>query len=138
MRNRILSSSLVLGLGLLTSALASAAGFDGRSNLVCAVMDVVACTEGPACLQGSSKTFDLPVFIFVDFKANVVRGTDDSGGKEVSPIKNSETTETQILLQGVEDHRGWSLAIDRRTGHLALSSSGADVSFMLMGACTSS
>jgi len=138
MRNRKLSSALVLGLGLLTSALASAAGFDGRSNLTCAVMDVVACTEGPTCLQGSSSTFDLPVFIFVDFKAKVVRGTNDSGSKEVSPVKNSETTEAQILLQGIEDHRGWSMAIDRRTGHFNLSSSGADVSFMLSGACTPS
>ena len=138
MRNRILCSSLVLGLGLLTSGLASAAGLDGKSNLTCAVMDVVACTEGPTCLQGSSKTFDLPVFIFVDFKAKVVRGTNEGGGKEVSRVKNSETTESQLLLQGIEDHRGWSLAIDRRTGQLNLSSSGADVSFMLSGACTAS
>ena len=138
MRNKKLSSTLLLGLGLLTSALASAAGFDGRTNLTCAVMDVVACTEGPTCLQGSSKTFDLPVFLFVDFKAKVVRGTNEGGGKKVSSVENSETTEQQILLQGVENHRGWSLAIDRRTGQLNLSSSGADVSFMVSGACTAS
>jgi hypothetical protein len=137
MRNKKHFSGLLLGLSLLSSALASA-GIDGKSNLVCAVMDVVACTEGPTCLQGSSKTFDLPVFLFVDMKAKVVRGTYDSGNKESSPVSNSETTETQILLQGIEDHRGWSLAIDRQTGHLNLSSSGADVSFMLAGACTAS
>ena len=138
MRNKKLSSALLLAAGLLSSALVSAAGVDGRSNLTCAVMDVVACTEGPTCLQGSSKTFDLPVFLFVDFKANVVRGTNDDGGKEVSPVKNKETTDQQILLQGIEEHRGWSLAIDRRTAHFNLSSSGADVSFMLSGACTTS
>lgn len=138
MRKRIVSSGLLLGFGLLTSALAPAAVFDGKSNLVCAVMDVVACSEGPSCLQGSSKTFDLPVFLFVDFKNNVVRGTDESGGKEVSLVKNSETTESQILLQGVDDNRGWSLAIDRRTGYLNLASSGADLGFMLSGACTES
>ena len=138
MRNKKLPSTLLLGLGLLTGTLASAAGFDGRTNLTCAVMDVVACTEGPTCLQGSSKTFDLPVFLFVDFKAKVVRGTNEGGGKEVSSVENSETTEQQILLQGVEDHRGWSMAIDRQTGQLNLSSSGADVSFMLSGACTAS
>ena len=138
MRNRIFSSALALSLGLLASALASAAVIDGKTNLVCAVMDVVACTEGPTCLQGSSSTFDLPVFIFVDFKAKVVRGTNEGGGKEVSRVKNSETTEAQVLLQGIEDHRGWSMAIDRRTGHFNLSSSGADVSFMLSGACIAS
>ena len=136
MGNRICSSALALVLGLLTSTLASAAGFDGRTNLVCAVMDVVACTEGPTCLQGSAQTFDLPVFLTVDFKGKVVRGTEDDGGKVVSQIKNSEKTESQIILQGVEDHRGWSMAIDRQSGHLALSSSGADLSFILMGACT--
>ena len=138
MRNAVPLPALLLGLGLMLNPLASNAAFDGKTNLVCAVMDVVACTEGPSCMQGSAKTFDLPVFLFVDFKAKVVRGTDDSGGKEVSLVKNREITELQILLQGVEDHRGWSMAIDRKTGHLNLSSSGADVSFMLSGACTAS
>jgi hypothetical protein len=136
MRNAAPLPALLLGLGLMINPLASNATFDGRTNLVCAVMDVVACTKGPSCLQGSAQTFDLPVFLFIDFKGKIVRAVDEEGDNSVSPIKNSEKTESQMILQGVENHRGWSAAIDRQSGHLELSSSGADLSFILTGACT--
>ena len=136
MRYLILPSALLLGLGFMSSTLVSAAGFDGRTNLVCATINVVACTEGPVCMQGTSQTFELPSFIFVDFKNKMVRGTDESGHDEVSPIKNHEKTESQIILQGIENHHGWTLAIDRQTGAMNLSSSGAEVGFLVMGNCT--
>jgi len=136
MRYLILPSALLLGLGFMSSTLVSAAGFDGRTNLVCATINVVACTEGPVCMQGTSQTFELPSFIFVDFKNKMVRGTDEGGHDEVSPIKNHEKTESQIILQGIENHHGWTLAIDRQTGGMNLSSSGADVGFLVMGNCT--
>jgi hypothetical protein len=116
--------------------LASTAAFDGKTNLVCASMDVVACAEGPTCMQGSSQTFDLPVFMFMDFKGKVVRTVDDEGDKSVSRIKNSETTESQIILQGIENHRGWTAAIDRQSGNLAISVAGGNGSFTIFGACT--
>ena len=139
MRNRMRSSALALGLGLTTTLLpgaASAAGFDGTTNLVCAAIDVIGCVNGPGCVEGQASSFELPQFMFVDFENKVVRATDESGHKEVSPIKNSEQTETQMILQGVENHRGWSAAIDRQTGRMTVSSAGPDVSFMIFGACT--
>jgi len=139
MRNRMRSSALALGLGLTTTLLpgaASAAGFDGTTNLVCAAIDVIGCVNGPGCVEGQAGAFELPQFMFVDFENKVVRATDESGHKEVSPIKNSEQTETQMILQGVENHRGWSAAIDRQTGRMTVSSAGPDVSFMIFGACT--
>jgi hypothetical protein len=136
MRFQIIPSALVLGLGLTTTALASTAGFDGKTDVVCASVDVVACTEGPACRQGSAQSFEIPSFIFVDFKKKVVRGTRESGSDLVSPVKNFEVTESQLVLQGIENHRGWTLAIDRQNGSMSLSASGADVGFMIMGTCT--
>jgi len=139
MRNRTLSSALTLGLGLTTALLsggASAAGFDGTSNLVCAAIDVVGCTDGPTCMQGQAHVFELPSFMFVDFENKLIRATDESGHKEVSPIKNFEQTEKQMILQGVENHRGWSAAIDRQTGRISVTLAGPDVSFMVFGACT--
>ncbi len=74
--------------------------------------------------------------MFVDFDKRQVRATDEAGHKEISPIKNMEQTEKQMILQGVENHRGWSASIDRQTGRMIVTSSGADVSFMIFGACT--
>ena len=72
----------------------------------------------------------------IDFSKKVIRSTDESGHKGTSAIKSMERTEKQIILQGIENHRGWSIAIDRETGALKAASSGKDVNFMFFGACT--
>jgi hypothetical protein len=40
-----------------------------------------------------------------------------------------------IILQGFENHRGWTAAIERQSGGLTLSSTGADVGFIIFGNC---
>ena len=127
---------VLLGLILTLSSTTVPAAFDGSKNLVCAAGEVVACTDGPTCMQGRARDFELPSFMVVDFQKNVVRATDDSGHKEVSPIKNVENTEMRIILQGIENHRGWTAAIDRNSGEVIVSTSGPDVSFMIFGVCT--
>ena len=136
MRRRTLFSLLALVALVFASASASAGGFDGKSNLVCSSVDVVACINGPECLQGHAREFELPEFVFVDFAAQVIRGTDESGIKEVSPIRSTDSTDKQIALQGFENHHGWTLAIDRKSGQMTLTSTGPEVSFMIFGACT--
>ena len=138
-RKRMALDALAMGLGLTTTLLsggASAAGFDSKANLVCAAIDVVGCVNGPGCVEGQARTFELPEFFFVDFKNKVVRGTEEGRQQEVSRIRNFDVTEKQVILQGVENHRGWSIAIDRQNGRMTLTSAGADVSFMIFGACT--
>lgn len=116
---------------------AFAQGLDGSQNVVCAAVNVVACAEGPDCVQGLAKNFELPEFMFVDFGAKVVRATGESPHKNVrSPIKNKETTKNQLVLQGVENGHGWSMSIDRTRGTMVATLSGELVSFMIFGACT--
>lgn len=136
-RTKLRSIALPLGLSVtLLSGGASAGAFDGSANLVCSAIDVVGCVDGTACLEGQAQSFELPQFMFVDFGNKLVRATDESGHKEVSPIKNMEKTDKQVILQGVENHHGWSAAIDRQTGRMTVTSVGPDVSFMVFGACT--
>jgi hypothetical protein len=126
----------ILAAAAFTPAGAFAGGFDGSANLVCSAIDVVACVEGPDCVQGQSRTFDLAQFIFIDFKGKIVRATDESGIKAVSPIKNLESTGSQLILQGVENGHGWGISIDRKTGRMTTTVSGDLASFMVFGACT--
>lgn len=143
MWNKARLTALVTGLAMsLVSSVTLAADegmavdFGDKSQLVCAAITVVGCVNNANCLTGSAESFSLPEFMFVDFKEKVVRPTDESGHKVVSPIKNIEKTEQQIVFQGVENHRAWSAALNRKTGDLKMSSVGADVSFMIFGACT--
>jgi hypothetical protein len=133
-----MSRALVLALGL-TATLAVAQEskmVTGKQNLVCASRDVMACVDGPACLQGTSSTFDLPAFMFIDFKKMDVRAVDDDGSTAISPVKTHEVTERSLIMQGYENHHGWTMAVDRMDGRFTLSSTGPEVNFMIMGACT--
>ena len=137
MRNKIPSILPALGLAaMLLPAGGSAAGLDGKANLVCAAIDVIACANGPGCREGSANSFEFPQFMFVDFKKQQIHATDETGINIVSPIKNSEITEQQIIMQGIENHRGWIATVDKANGNLTVTSSGAGVSFMVFGACT--
>ena len=137
MWNKIRSILLTLGFAaMLLPAGVSAAGLDGKTNLVCAAVDVIGCTNGPGCREGSANDFGLPQFMFVDFKKQEIHATDETGISVVSPIKSSEMTEQQIILQGIENHRGWSATVHRSSGKLTLASTGSGVSFLVFGACT--
>ncbi|MFO6425074.1 hypothetical protein [Motilimonas sp. KMU-193] len=107
-----------------------------RENLACSLVDVVACKTDGECLQGSSRDFDIPNLLIVDFKNKQVKAHSEYADDSVSIIKNMEETEEQLILQGVENHKGWTLAIDRETSSLALTSSGEDLSMMMFGSCT--
>ena len=129
-------TTLAVALAAVVASGAWAGEFDGKSNLVCSSVDVVGCTDGGTCLHGHARDFDLPDFIFVDFGKKIVRSTDADGDKDTSRIRSRESTEHELILQGFENHQGWTLAIDREDGGMTLTSTGRDVSFMIFGACT--
>lgn len=139
MCNRTNSPALAIGLGLvisLHSSGASAASFDGSSNLLCAALDVIGCENGPGCWEGQARDFELSQFILVDFENKLVRAKDDGKKQAVSPIMNLVATEEQLIIQGVENGHGWSGTIDRQSGSIHFAAAGPEVSFMLFGACT--
>lgn len=131
----LIMAGFCISTGLMSHG-AFAAGLDGTSNLVCATADVVACTGKPNCRQGHARTFDLPDFMFIDFKKKVVRTTKESGHNANSPIKNLVKDGTQLILQGVENGHGWSLSIDQKNGRMTTVVSGEDLGFIVFGACT--
>jgi hypothetical protein len=136
-RKRALGAAVALGAaGAMSAAGALAQGLDGSRDMVCAAVSVVACGDAHVCYHGLAKQFGLPELMVVDVKAKLVRGTGESGLKQDSPIKHSESTGSQLVLQGVENGHGWSMAIDRASGRMATVLSGELVSYMIFGTCT--
>jgi len=134
-RKRALGAALAAA-GALTAAGAQAQGLDGSRNMICAVVSVVACGDAHVCYHGLAKQFDLPEILVVDVNAKQVRGTAESGLKQDSPIRHSESTGSQLVVQGVENGHGWSMAINRENGRMATVLSGELVSYMIFGTCT--
>ena len=136
MRSTTFFKTLAGGLCLAASAGSFADSFTGKTNAVCAAVSVIACTDKMECMQGNAHTFDMPAFMFIDVRKNTVRTVADAGESASSEIKTKEITENSVILQGYENHRGWTLAIDRTDGSLNLSSTGPELNFMISGNCT--
>ena len=143
MLNRKFSRTLMAGIVAATPFVATDAaakgGIDGSRDVVCAVMNVVGCVEGDQgsqCIQGSAKSFDLPELMILDTKKKVMKATYESGHNAVSPIKSLEHSGKYMIMQGVENSRGWSIAIDTKNGAMSGSGVGKDVSFLVFGTCT--
>ena len=115
---------------------ASAERLDGSKDMVCAVIKVVGCAEGHGCVLGQAEDFDLPVLVVFDAKLKVMRGTHESGHKEVSPVKNMERSNDHLILQGSEEGHGWDIAIDGKTGEMSGAVVGEAVSTLVSGTCT--
>ena len=126
----------IAAIAFLPTFVSAADGLDGSKDIVCSVRDVVACLEGGKCLQGSAQDFDLPELIVMDAQKKVIRTTRESGVNAVSPVKNLEKSGNHLVLQGVENSRGWDIAIDTKTGSMSGAGVGEAVSFLVFGICT--
>jgi len=128
-------TAMLFGSSLLMSNAISAAALDGSSNLICATIEAVGCKDG-LCSYGLAKNFELPEFMFVDFKNKSVRHTDQHGGKESSPIEQFKKSKNNLILQGIENGHGWSMLINSKSGALTLAIAGDEVLYSVLGACT--
>ena len=131
-----LHTVVLLGLMLSVSVAANAASqFDGSTNLLCAAFDITACVDGITCAKGEARTFDMPEFLMVDFKKKSIHADYDGGKTADSPFMNYQSTDNQLIIQGVENDHGWSMAISKNTGRMSVSSVGEEVTFTMFGAC---
>ena len=131
-----LTACIISATSFISAEVSASGGLDGSKDIICSVGDVVACVEDSSCVQGTARGFELPEFVILDSQKKVIRGAYESGHKEVSPVKNLERNGEHLVLQGVENSRGWNIAINTKTGHMSGSAVGDAVSFLVFGACT--
>lgn len=132
-----LSAFIILAIPFISTEVSADGGLDGAKDIVCSVQNVMACVEDRACVQGTANDFELPEFIILDSKKKILRAAYESGQKEVSSVKNLETNGQHLILQGVENSRGWDMAINTKTGRMSGAGVGDALSFLVFGACTS-
>jgi len=139
MNNKVygFSISALLGAMLFLSPAADAkSALDGSSDLTCAAFEVVGCTDADNCTSGSARKFDLPEFMEVRFKKKVIHITYDGGDKQAeSPINNSEINGSQLVLQGVENGHGWTMAVNTDNGRMSIAAVSDELTFTIFGAC---
>lgn len=118
---------------LLCSVGAGAADIDGKTALVCDLSEAAQCDGVAECIDVTPAQIGLPGPFHVDFELAQI-GSED--GQRTNLIRSIEELETALLLQGHANGRGWTLVIDRATGHLSATLNDIEGAFVLAGACT--
>ena len=103
---------------------------DGKEPLICATVEAISCLRGENCEKGLAENIGAPQFMRIDLSKKEVIGP-----KRTSPIHKTEMDDVQILLQGFELGRGWTIAIDRSTGNTSITLVRMDGAFVLFGTC---
>lgn len=115
---------------------AAAAGkYDGSAPMLCAVTAVSECTADGKCERSAPQAGNnLPTFMRVNVGTKTLSADDGSGRK--TEIKGSIVVDGQLMLQGIENGKAWSMVIKSETGRWGGSVVEDDGSFALFGACT--
>jgi hypothetical protein len=117
----------------LAAGAARAEGLDASKPLTCSIAEAAECDGVAACTDVALEQIDLPPLWRVDFEAKQLASAD---GQRTSPIAAIETLDAALLLQGQQNGRGWTLVVERATGHLTASAADAEGAFVLAGSCT--
>ncbi len=115
---------------------ASANDFDGSKPLICASLETFECGANGECVKGTAASVNAPQFIWLDFVEKMARGSRPDGQRVTSEIEKVTQSEGELILQGVQSGRGWSMAIAQQGGKMVLTAAGEQVAFVVFGACT--
>jgi hypothetical protein len=131
-----LSLALVCGVLAYPAAPASAAGrYDGSKPMLCAITAMSECTADGKCERSVPQAGNnLPTFVRVDVKGGLLTDNDGSGRK--TEIKASGIVDNQLMLQGVENGKAWSIVIASEGGAFGASVVEDDGLFAIFGNCT--
>jgi hypothetical protein len=127
--------SLALGFPALVSPAAAAGKYDGAKPMLCAVTAMSECTADGKCERSAPHAGNnLPPFLRVDVKGRVL--TDNQGSGRKTEIKSSSVVNGQLMLQGVENGKAWSMVISSEGGRWGGSIVEDDGLFAVFGNCT--
>ena len=122
---------LVLGVGLVLSAVAGAAGLDGTTALKCTGLEGYSCEPGKACSKVKPESNTPPV-VTIDPANKTVKTPYRS---DLLPIANSAVNSEQLQFQGTSLKFAWSTIINRNTGKLTLTVADRMGAYVIFGEC---
>lgn len=106
-----------------------------RLPFLCAPGEPIQCESNGQCTRVTIQSTRLPRFIHVNFVAQQLSGVTE-GQKVVTTIKNRQQLDGVLILQGSENGRGWSMAINEKSNDMTLTVADDQVGFIVFGSCT--
>jgi hypothetical protein len=129
----VVKSLVAVAVFAILPGVALAQGLDASKPMRCAFAEAAECDLMAACTDVTLEQIELPDEVRVDFAAKQLTSSDN---KRTSPIHALESFDEVLVLQGHENGRGWTMVVDRATGHMSASLASAEGAFVLAGGCT--
>jgi hypothetical protein len=122
-----------VGISLAPHQAAAAGKYDGSVPLLCVPLAVTECGAEGECQKGTPRSVNLPQFFRVDLKAMTIRAVEES---RESPIKTVDRVNGNLILQGVQGQRGWTLIISEEVGQMSATIGAPAEGYIIFGSCT--
>ena len=108
----------------------------GADAILCSAVEATLCSADGECASGPPWNWDVPQFLEIDLKKNVIATTQASGENRSTPIRNTERSEGKIFLQGVQQGRAFSFVIVEQTGMASAAIAADGLTVTVFAACT--
>ena len=125
----------VAALAVCLTGPAIAAPFDGSQALICAPVEVHACTPASSCKSQTADDIDAPRFMNVSVADKEITGTRPSGGAFDAPIEMVRYSVETMYLQGSQQAFSWTMTIGRFSGKMVLTLADNEDGIVVFGAC---
>lgn len=123
------------------SANSQAAGFDGKTNLLCTATEVYECDAANTCGLLPAPDLQDIRHLNVDMKQKTVTLAHVDTNLS-STIDRMDTVDGKLVLQGIENGRpeeidggGWTMSIDQTYGTMVFTQAGGSAAFVGFGGC---
>jgi hypothetical protein len=131
-----MKTMLAAAAGSLVLATALADDVSGSERLLCSSSQAMICFETGECFNAQPWELDVPQFVLVDLKKNVLSTTGASEERRSTPIARVTREEGTIFLQGIERRRAFSIVIEESLGTFNAAVARDGVTVSVFGACT--
>ena len=142
MKVTLITLSLLAIVLLLNSVFASS-NFDGSKPLLCVTSKVNECHPVNGCKEIDPAKIQAPRFLSLDFASKKIKTSVGIQYGKASIMQRVQVVENNVVIQGIEkalkDIRagvGWTLTIDKESGHMAITGSNPSGSYVLFGVCS--
>jgi hypothetical protein len=102
--------------------------------MLCAVTSVNDCSKDGTCERNAPQEDNVPGFVRVDVAGKLLTDNDGKGRK--TPIKSSAIVDNQLVLQGSENGKAWTVVIGTDSGVFGSSIVEDDGLLAIFGRCT--
>ena len=122
--------------GLLTVGAASADDIRGAEKFLCSAVEATLCEVEGHCVSGAPWNWQIPQFLEIDLKKDLISTTAASGESRSTPIRHEERSTGQLFLQGIQMERAFSFVINEQTGVASMAIAAEDLTVTVFAACT--